>query len=197
MNEIENQIEFFINTADYNKILDLLNREDYRQNLTEEDYYFYKGYCLLKLENENMISNSSLRCFIKVLSINASLKYKNAILNLIREIYLNGNFAELDYAIEFVNELKKILPSEDIFIIKVFYYFYWMGIYSPETFMKNIDTFLNVNKTNSEIYEIKANLYSEFDEFDKAIENLQTALLLNKNAKDRYLKKIKKLKEQE
>ena len=196
MNETEKQIEFLINTAEYNKILDLLNQEVSRQKLKEEDYYFYKSYCLCKLENKE-VTNEVLSCFIKVLSINVSLKYKNSILGLIRDMYFNKNYyIELNQAKEFVNKLKKILPPEDIFVIKIFYWFYWMGIYSPEEFAGTVDSVLKVNKSNPEIYEIKANLCSEWDR-DLAIENLQTALLLNKNAKDRYLKQIKKLKEEE
>ena len=73
MNKIEKQIEFLINIADYDKILNLLEQEDYKQMLAEEDYYFYKCYCLIKLENQNMIDDV-LQCFIKVMSINSSLK---------------------------------------------------------------------------------------------------------------------------
>ena len=196
MNEIEKQIEFLINVANYEKILNLLEQENCKKILKEEDYYFYKCYCLIKLENQNMIDDV-LQCFIKVMSINSSLKYKNSLIELIREIYYNESFyIELDKAKEFVNNLKKILPSEDICIIKIVYYFFWMGIYSPEEFIEIIDSVLKFNKSNPEIYEIKADLCRDWDT-DSAIKNLQTALLLNKNAKERYMYKIKKLKEQE
>ena len=57
--------------------------------------------------------------------INEEKKRQDTNIELIREIYYNESFyIELDKAKEFVNNLKKILPSEDICIIKIVYYFF-------------------------------------------------------------------------
>ena len=193
MNKIEEQAEILINTTDYDKLLNYLDTVEYKQNLTEEDYLFYKGYCYCKLEK----AQSALECFVKVLSINQSLKYKMAIFNLFNDIFFVCD-VEYDDVIGFFNELKKIFsPKEnDIYIIKIYRYFYYAGYISDKELIETIDIFLDNNRTNSEIYEIKAEIFQYLDENDTAVENLQTAVLLNKNAKKRLLNKIKQLKEQ-
>ncbi|MBR2526790.1 hypothetical protein IKE67_10030 [bacterium] len=192
MNKFEESIETLINSAEYNNLLKLIDKPEYKQNLIEEDYFFYKSYCLCKLGK----AKEALQYFVKVLSINKSLKYKILIYNLLDDIFVNGDSTFYD-GIEFVKNINKIFPIDgnDIFIIKICQYFYYSGFFSTEDVIEMTDKFLNNNKTNYEIYEIRADIFQNIDDKASAIENLQTAMLLNKNAKKRYLEKINFLKE--
>lgn len=192
MNKFEESIETLINVAEYNNLLKLLDKPEYKQNLIEEDYFFYKSYCLCKLGK----AKEALEGFVEILSINKSIKYKMLIFNLLDDIFIRCDNV-FNEGIDFVKKLNKIFPIDgnDIFIIKICQYFYYSGFFSTEEVIEMTDTFLNNNKTNYEIYEIRADIFQNIDDKNSAIENLQTAMLLNKNAKKRYLEKINFLKE--
>ena len=192
MNEFEESVETLINTAEYGNLLKLLDRSEYKKYLIKEDYLFYKSYCLCKLGK----AKEALKGFIEILSINKSIKYKMLILNLLDDIFVRCENVFND-GIDFIKNLNKMFPIDgnDIFIIKIYQYFYYLGFFTTENIIEITDTFLHNNKVNYEIYEIRADIFQNTDDKISAIENLQTAMLLNKNAKYVYLEKIKWLTE--